>query len=42
MTEPEETFIASQRLGKQVPAVTNIQATVEVLLSYNDGIGVFC
>jgi hypothetical protein len=35
-------FIARQRLGKQVPAARNKQATVQVLLSYNDGNGVFC
>jgi hypothetical protein len=31
-----------QRLGKHVPAATNKQATIEVLLGYNDGNGVFC
>jgi hypothetical protein len=35
--EPEETSIARQRLGKQVPA-----ATIEVLLNYNDENGVSC
>jgi hypothetical protein len=30
--EPEETSIASQRLGKHVPAATNMQATLDVLL----------
>jgi hypothetical protein len=32
-------FIARQRLGKQVPAATNKQATTDVFLSYNDGNG---
>jgi hypothetical protein len=26
-----------QKVGKQVPAATNKQSTIEVLLSYNDG-----
>jgi hypothetical protein len=30
--EPEETFIARQRLGKHVPVVTNKQTTIDVLL----------
>jgi hypothetical protein len=30
--EPEETFITRQRLGKHVPAGTNTQATIKVLL----------
>jgi hypothetical protein len=30
-----------QRLHKQVPTAANKQATIEVLLSYNDGNGVF-
>jgi hypothetical protein len=30
--EPEETSIARQRLGKHVPAATNRQATIELLL----------
>jgi hypothetical protein len=34
-------FIARQRLGKQVPAAMNEQATIEVLFGYNDGNGVF-
>jgi hypothetical protein len=38
----ENTFIARQRLGKHVPVATNRQATIEMLLSYNDGNGVFC
>jgi hypothetical protein len=42
IAEPEYTFIAKQRLGKLVPVATNKQATIEVLLSYNDGNGVFC
>jgi hypothetical protein len=42
IAEPEQTLIARQRLGKQVAAATNIQATIEVLLSYNNGNGVFC
>jgi hypothetical protein len=34
--EPEQTFIARQRLGKQVPAEINTHATIEELLfSYN-------
>jgi hypothetical protein len=40
--KPVWTFIDRQLLGKHVPAVTNKQATIEVLLSYNDGNGVFC
>jgi hypothetical protein len=35
-------YIYSQRLSKQVPEATSKQATIEVLLSYNDGKGVFC
>jgi hypothetical protein len=35
-------FIARQRLGKQVSAGANEQTTMEVLLSHNDGNGVFC
>jgi hypothetical protein len=31
-----------QRLGKQLPAATNTQATIEMLLSYKNGNGVFC
>jgi hypothetical protein len=42
IAEPEEPFIARQLLGKQVPAATNKEATIEVLLCYNDGNGVFC
>jgi hypothetical protein len=30
--EPEETYIARQRLGKQVSAATGTQATIEELL----------
>jgi hypothetical protein len=30
--EPEETSIARQRLGKQVSAATDMQATIEKLL----------
>jgi hypothetical protein len=30
--EPEKTSIARQRLGKQVPAATNTQVTVDELL----------
>jgi hypothetical protein len=30
--EPEESKIAAQKLGKQVPAATNMQATIEELL----------
>jgi hypothetical protein len=30
--QPEETFIARQRLAKHVPAATNTQATTDVLL----------
>jgi hypothetical protein len=33
--------IARQLLGKLFPAATNTRATVEVLLDYNDGSGVF-
>jgi hypothetical protein len=40
--EPEETCIARQRLGKQVPAATNKEVTIEVLLIYNDENGVLC
>jgi hypothetical protein len=32
IVEPEETFIARQRLGKHVPATMNAEATIEVLL----------
>jgi hypothetical protein len=39
--KPEYMFSARQRLGKQVPAATNKQAT-KVLLSYNDGNSVSC
>jgi hypothetical protein len=35
-------FIDRQRLGKDVPAAKNEQATIEVLLSYNDGKSIFC
>jgi hypothetical protein len=35
------TSIARQRLSKHVPAANNAQAKIEVLLSYNDGNGVF-
>jgi hypothetical protein len=42
IAEPEYTFIARQRLGRQVSPVTNEQAIIEVLLNYNDGNGVFC
>jgi hypothetical protein len=31
IVEPEETSIARQRLGKQVPAATDTQATIEKL-----------
>jgi hypothetical protein len=41
MLEPEM-FTARQRFGKHVPAATNMQATIEVLLGYNNGNGVFC
>jgi hypothetical protein len=30
-------FTARQQLSEQVPMATNEQATIEVLLSYNDG-----
>jgi hypothetical protein len=33
--------IARQPLGKQVPAATDTHATLEVLLDYNSGKGVF-
>jgi hypothetical protein len=33
--------IARQVLGKRVPAATDTYATVEVLLDYNNGNGVF-
>jgi hypothetical protein len=33
--------ISRQRLGKHVPAATNAQATIEVLLGYKNGNGVF-
>jgi hypothetical protein len=33
--------IAKQLLDKQVPAATDTHATVEVLLDYNNGNGVF-
>jgi hypothetical protein len=39
--KPEQTFIARQWLGTHDPATTNIQATIKVLLGYNDGNGVF-
>jgi hypothetical protein len=42
MADPEKTCIARPRLGEQVPAEMNKQATVAVLLSYNDGNGVSC
>jgi hypothetical protein len=32
IVEPEEKIIARQWLGKHVPMVTNMQATIEVLL----------
>jgi hypothetical protein len=35
---PEETSIGGQRLGGRVPAETNTQATIEILL----GNGIFC
>jgi hypothetical protein len=31
--EPEQTFIARQRLGKHIPAATNTQATIEESVS---------
>jgi hypothetical protein len=34
--------IARQLLGKWVPTATNMHATIEVLLDYNNGYGVFC
>jgi hypothetical protein len=34
--------IARQLLGKRVPVTTDTHATVEVLLDYNNGNGVFC
>jgi hypothetical protein len=34
------TAVFRQRLGKKVPAATNTQATIEVLLGYNNGNGV--
>jgi hypothetical protein len=40
--EPEQTSISRQLLGKHIPGATNTQATIGVLLSYNDGNGVFC
>jgi hypothetical protein len=33
--------IVRQLLGKRVPAATNTHATIEVLLNYNNGKGVF-
>jgi hypothetical protein len=33
--------ISRQLFGKWVPAATNMHATVEVLLDYNNGNGVF-
>jgi hypothetical protein len=36
------TEVSRQQLGKQVPAATNMQATIEVFLGYNNGNGVFC
>jgi hypothetical protein len=38
----EQPSIARQRRGKHVPAATNTQATIEVLLGYDDVNGVFC
>jgi hypothetical protein len=35
-------FIARQQLCKEVPVAMKKQATIEVLLGYNDGNGVFC
>jgi hypothetical protein len=32
--EPEKTFIARQQLDKQVPAATNEEPAIQVLLSY--------
>jgi hypothetical protein len=34
--------IARQLLGKWVSALTDSHATVEVLLDYNNGNGIFC
>jgi hypothetical protein len=34
--------LARQLHGKRVPAATNTHATVEILLDYNNGNGVFC
>jgi hypothetical protein len=33
---------ARQRLSKHVPAATDKQATIKILLSYNNWNGVFC
>jgi hypothetical protein len=33
--------VARQPLGKQVPAATDMHATVEILLDYNNGNNVF-
>jgi hypothetical protein len=41
IVEPEDTSIARRRLGKHVPAATKTQATIEVLLGYNNGNGFF-
>jgi hypothetical protein len=38
----QHTSIARQRLGKQVPAVTNTETIIEALLGYSDGNGVLC
>jgi hypothetical protein len=41
MEEPDQTFIARQRLGKHVSAKTRKQATIVVLLRYNGENGVY-
>jgi hypothetical protein len=33
--------VSRQRLGKDVPAATNTQAKIKILLGYNNGNGVF-
>jgi hypothetical protein len=41
IVEPEETYIARQRLGKHVPTATNTQATIRIVLGCNNGNCVF-
>jgi hypothetical protein len=33
--------VSGQRLGKHVPAAPNMQATIDVLVGYNNGNGIF-